>query len=204
MKSLDDKILARLYRKGRGFVFSGVDFADLGKRPAIDKALSMLAAAGKIRRLDRGLYDYPHFDERLGGEIGPDIHEAAKAVARKNGVKIQPCGALAANLLGISTQVPAKYIYLTNGKSRIMEIDRQQIEFTRTPPKKMQTGHELSAMAAHALRWLGHPAVTDAVIASLRRKLDKRARRRLVKDLRYAEDWIYQAARRIAESGGDE
>lgn len=201
MQSIEDKILARLYRKGRTFAFSGVDFSDLGKRAAVDKALSSLTAQGKIRRLARGLFDYPGYDERLGGELSPYIHNVAKAIARKNGVKIQASGALAANMLGLSTQVPAKYAYLTNGKSRTLEISGQKIEFIRTPPKKMQKGHETSCLVADALRWLGKTVVNESVINTVKKNLDIRSRKRLQKDLRYSEDWIYVAAQRIAATG---
>ena len=198
MKSIVDKILERLYRKGRSFAFSGIDFSDIGSRAAVDKALSSLAAQGKIRRLNRGLYDYPDYDERLGGELAPDLHQVAKAIARKNGVNIQASGALAANLLGLSTQVPVKSVYLTNGKSRTVNIANRTIQFIRTPPKKMQKGHELSILVANALRWLGKDNVDDKVINSLRRVLDARSRKRLLKDLRYSEDWIYATAQSIA------
>lgn len=198
MKSVTDKILARLYRKGRTFAFTGVDFTDLGSRASVDKALSSLVAQGKIRRLNRGLFDYPDYDDRLGGELAPNIHQVAKAIAKKNGVNIQASGALAANLLGLSTQVPAKSIYLTNGKSRSVKVGNSTIQFVRTPPKKMQKGDELSILIANALRWLGKSAVNDRVINALKRIMDDRHRKRLLKDLRYAEDWIYATAKKVA------
>ncbi len=198
MQSVEDKILERLYRKGRGFCFSGVDFADLGSSASVDKALSSLAKQDKVRRLRRGLYDYPRFNEKLGGILAPDIHQAAMAIARKNGVKAQPSGALAANLLGLSTQVPAKMIYLTNGKTRTVEIGSQRIQFVHTAPKQMQQGHPLSCMVAHAFRWLGQ-SERDQAIRVLRRNLPEKQRRRLVKDLRYAENWLYDAACKVAQ-----
>ncbi len=201
MQSVEDKILARLYRKGRTFAFSGVDFRDLGKRAAVDKALCSLIARGKIRRLARGLFDYPGYDERLGGELSAYIHQVAKAIARKNGVRIQASGAVAANMLGLSTQVPAKYVYLTNGKSRTIVIGGQKIEFMHTAPKKMQKGHETSSLVADALRWMGKALVDESMISTVAKNLDLRSRRRLLKDLRYSEDWIYVAALRIAAAG---
>ena len=201
MKSVADKILARLYRKGRTFAFAGVDFTDLGNRAAVDKALSFLVAQGKIRRLSRGLFDYPNYDDRLGGILAPSIHQVAKAIARKNGVNIQASGALAANILGLSTQVPAKSIYLTNGKSRLVKVGNRTIQFVRASPKKMQKGHELSILTANALRWLGKSNINDGVMNSLKRIMDDRARKRLLKDLRYAEDWIYATAQKVAAEG---
>jgi len=203
MQSITDKIVARLYRKGRGFAFSGVDFADLGTRVSVDKSLSVLAKAGTIRRLRRGLYDYPLYNDKLGGVLSPDIHQNALAIGRQNGIKVQASGAWAANLLGLSNQVPAQIVYLTNGKSRTVDISGQSIRFVKVPPKQMQPGHELSQLVGHALRWLGQSAVDDDVIASVRRRLDLRQRKRLLKDLRYSEIWIFESAQRIAAGDGD-
>ena len=199
MQTVEQKILERLYRTGRGSCFSGVDFLDLGGRSSVDKALASLLRKDKIRRLRRGLYDYPHFDKRLGGRLGPDLHRAAAAFARKNGMKIQASGAWAANLMGLSTQVPAKMVYLTNGKSRTIEIDDRQIQFVRASPKRMQEGHPMSCAVANALRWLGQPAVDEGVIATLRRKLDDKQLRRLSRDMRYAEDWIFEIAQKVSQ-----
>ena len=198
MQSVEDKILARFYRKGRGFCFSGVDLTDLGSRASVDKALSSLTARQTIRRLARGLYDYPKTDDRLGGVLGPDINQVAHAIARKNGVKIQASGALAANLLGLSNQVPAKHLYYTNGISRMISVEGQSIEFKRMPPKELLAGHELSIMTANALRWYGKEAVSQELISALANRLDARARKRLVKDLRYAEAWIFEIVKQLA------
>ena len=114
MQSIQNIILACIRGKGRRYAFSSKDFLDLGKRNSADKALSRLCSQGLIHRVVTGIYDFPRKDEELGGKMSPDIHQGAHAIARKNGVRIQPSGAQAANLLGISTQVPAQVVYLTN------------------------------------------------------------------------------------------
>lgn len=199
MQSVEDKIVARIYRKGRGFCFSAIDFTDIGSRAAVDRGLMILGRKGIIRRVARGLYDYPRINERLGGQLGPDINAIANAIARKAGSRIQPSGALAANLLGLSEQVPAKHIYLTNGSTRSIHVAGQTIEFKRVPPKELQEGHDISVIVAAALRWLGRGAVDDNVISVLKRHLDKRSRKRLLKDLRFTEAWIFEVAKRLAE-----
>lgn len=93
-------------------------------RGSIDMALGSLAREGTIRRIRRGLYDMPKLNPALGGKLSPDIDEAAQAIARRQRWKIVPEGAWAANLLGLSTQVPAKIIYLTDGPSKEVEIGR--------------------------------------------------------------------------------
>src|SRR5438132_9319993 len=113
MQTMQDQILARIDRLGPGKAFSAKDFLDIATRGSIDVALGGLTRKGKIRRVRRGLYDMPKVNPALGGKLSPDIDEAARAIARRQRWKIVPEGAWAANLLGLSTQVPAKIIYHT-------------------------------------------------------------------------------------------
>lgn len=106
------QILDRIRRHGRGNVFTTKDFLSIGSRETVDQTLSRLAKAGVVRRLARGLYDYPRVNKRLGISISPDVAEIAEAMARQTGSRIAPSGATAANRLGLSTQVPAKPVYL--------------------------------------------------------------------------------------------
>ena len=115
MQTMRDQIVARIERLGEGKAFSAKDFLDIASRGSIDMALASLTRSGTIRRLRRGLYDMPKVNTALGGKLSPDIDEAARAIARKQRWKIVPEGAWAANLLGLSTQVPARTIYLTDG-----------------------------------------------------------------------------------------
>src|SRR6202043_984315 len=105
-----------------------------------------LAQSGKIRRVRRGLYDIPRVNPTLGGELSPDIDEAARAIARRQRWKIVPEGAWAANLLGLSTQVPAKIIYLTDGPSKDVPIARRTIHFKHARPKTIAGLEEKSAL----------------------------------------------------------
>ena len=122
MSTIQDTILDRIRGQGRGKVFTPKDFLDLGSRDAADKSLSRLAKADEIQRLGRGLYHYPRMNERLGIPLGPDFDEIAEALARQTGSKVVPSGAVAANRLGLSTQVPAKPVYLTDGRTREVRI----------------------------------------------------------------------------------
>ncbi len=110
--SMQDKIVERLRRQGQGKVFTPKDFLDLGSRESVDQALSRLAKAVTVQRLGRGLYCYPKINKRLGIIIPPDVDEIASALARQTGSRIAPSGAMAANRLGLSTQVPAKPVTL--------------------------------------------------------------------------------------------
>lgn len=128
MSTITDQITRRIHGKGRGWVFTPKDFLDMGSRTAVDQVLSRLVKQDKIRRLDRGLYDYPKQHATLG-ILSPDTDSIAQAMARQYGDMTFPSGAMAANLLGLSTQVPAKPVYMTNGATRTKKIAGRTIQF---------------------------------------------------------------------------
>jgi hypothetical protein len=109
--------MRRIRGKGRGWVFTPKNFLDLGTRASIDMALSRLAAGGVIRRVGRGLYDYPVQHDRLG-HLTPDPAKVARAISRQTGDKVALSGASAANVFGLSTQVPTKVSFATSGRSK--------------------------------------------------------------------------------------
>jgi hypothetical protein len=92
-------------------------FVDFGTRGSVDMALSRLAHAGDIRRIGRGLYDYPRQHDKLGA-LSPDPGQVAQALSAQSGDALAPSGAAAANSLGLSTQVPARASYATSGRTR--------------------------------------------------------------------------------------
>ena len=135
MESMRDQIVGRVERLGEGKAFSAKDFLDIASRTTIDVTLAELAHKGTVRRIRRGLYDMPRVNPALGGTLSPDIDEAARAIARRQRWKIVPDGAWAANLLGLSTQVPSKIIYLTDGPNNEVPIGRRSIVFKHARPK---------------------------------------------------------------------
>jgi hypothetical protein len=196
-QSLQYQILARIRGKGRGYAFSSKDFLDLGKRNPVDKALSRLCTKGFIRRVSTGIYDFPQEDKELGGKLSPEVNQLALAIARKNGVRIQPSGALAANLLGLSTQVPAKIVYFTNGKSRTIEIGNRLLIFKRVEPRELRPGTEVGILVTQALRFLGKDRIDRNVITHLQGLLSDADYKKLLKDARYMEDWIWETIQLI-------
>src|SRR5271165_1106017 len=199
MKTMRDQIVSRIERLGVGKAFSANDFLDIASRGTIDMALTGLTRRGTIRRVRRGLYDMPKVNPALGGKLSPDIDEAARAIARRQRWKIVPEGAWAANLLRLSTQVPAKIIYLTDGPNHEVLIGRRTIHFKHARPKAMAGLEGKFALVVQALRHLGKEGVEPSEIATLRAALSPSEKRRLVKDTRFGVDWIYEAAKRIAK-----
>lgn len=197
MQTIDSKLKSRIYGHGRGAVFTPNDFLDLGGRDAVDKALSRLAARGEVRRLARGLYEYPREHPELG-TLSPDIEKVAKALAGKDRIRLQPAGAYATNLLGLSEQVPAKVVFLTDGPSRTVKIGRQEIQLRRTTPRNMASAGRLSGLLMQAFRHLGHEHITPQRIAHLKRTLPAKERRHLLKDLPLTPTWMHPLFRELA------
>lgn len=194
---IEKAIVSRLYGHGRGWVFTPRDFLDLGPRPAVSSALKRQTDTGRIRQLARGLYDYPREHPQLG-LLAPDTDAIARALTGRDAVRLQPSGAYAANLLGLSEQVPMKAVFLTDGPSRHVRVGRQEIVLRRTTPRNMATAGRTSGLVTEALRELGPEHVTQSVIDALRKRLDEKAKQVLLKDLRFAPAWIASAMRKIA------
>jgi Family of unknown function (DUF6088) len=199
MSTIQDGILDRIRGNDRGKVFTPKDFLDLGSRDAADQSLSRLARGGEIRRLGRGLYHYPRVNERLGIPIGPDPDEIAEALGRQTGSRVLPSGAVAANRLGLSTQVPAKPVYLTDGRTRQVRIGGMVFQIRHAAPKELSAASRTSAMVFQALRHLGQAAVDEQVIARLRSVLSADQQQELLRDSRYTTDWIAAVVRQVAQ-----
>jgi Family of unknown function (DUF6088) len=199
METMRDHIIARIERLGEGKAFSAKDFLDIASRTTIDVTLAALAREGTIRRIRRGLYDRPRINPALGGKLSPDIDEAARAIARRQRWKIVPDGAWAVNLLGLSTQVPSKIIYLTDGPNNEVLIGKRSIYFKHARPKALAGLDGKLALIVQAIRHLGRDKVGKHEIETLRAALSSSERKKLVKNTRFGADWIYEVANRIAE-----
>src|SRR5262249_26118283 len=197
--SIDSQILARIYGTGRGTIAVPRRFLDLGNRPAVGVALHRLSKKGVIRRLARGVYLYPETHPVLG-DLTPPAETIAKAIASRDHARLQPAGAYAANLLGLSEQVPAKVVFLTDDASRTVQIGRMTIQLRRTTPRNMAAAGRLSGLVIQALRHLGKEHVTPERIAHLKKTLTAHQRQSLLKDLKVAPAWMPPILRDLAET----
>ena len=197
-KTLTSKILQRFRRAETGAVYSPKDFLDLGGRGSISWVLHDLVRRGQIRRVARGLYDYPRTSERLGVQIGPDLHRAAKAYARKQQWDVVPHPALAANMLGLSQQVPAQIVYLSSGPTKTIRIGTRDIVFRHARPKTFAAKSELGSQVIQALRFLGKDRVDAEVLQRLSELLSERDLKQVLRDTQYAATWIHEVAQAIA------
>jgi hypothetical protein len=176
------------------------DFLDIASRGTVDMTFSALLRDRVIRRVRRGLYDVPKVNPDLGGTLSPDIDQAARALARRHRWTIVPEGAWAANLLGLSTQVPAKIIYLSDGPNQKVQLGRRTIHFKHARPHILGQEQGMTALVIQALRYIGKQGLDDALIRRLRSLLPEAEKRRLVKAARFGVDWIYETSKKVAES----
>lgn len=199
MQPVEQKILSRIYGRGRGWAFTKVDFVAEFGEANIHQALSGLTRAGTIRRVCHGVYDYPRYSELLGQALSPDIDQVAQALARKFNWRIQPSGDTALNLLGLSTQVPGKWLYLSDGPNRQYAIGQQLLAFRQSALKN--TGFKLreSGSLVQAIKALGKEHVDSSVIEALQQWLPATLRARVLRDTRVATGWIYEVIKQVCE-----
>ncbi|WP_390915556.1 DUF6088 family protein [Pseudosulfitobacter sp. SM2401] len=190
------RILQRIKGKGRGAIFAPSDLLDLGSRASVDQTLSRLADQGVIRRLTRGLYDYPKISPRFG-MIQPSVDDVARAIARKDRYVLLVSQAAAANQFGLSTQVPSKPVYMTDGPTRTRTVGRQVIQFRNASRKTLTGAGQTSGAVFQALRYVGKDGVTDAVINKLARTLSDKDRDLLVKQSRDVPAWMQPVIQQI-------
>ncbi len=199
MDNLRQSIESRIRERGAGWVFSRKDLRDIAPSGSIGVILCRLEKDGMIRRVGRGLYDYPERSDLLGEELPPVLDQAAQAIARKHRWVIAPDGAMAANMLNLSLQVPAKIVYLSNGPTRKFSIGNQTIIFRHASPKDLDMEHYSSRIVAQALRFLGKEKIGGKVINHLRSKLTDKEKMNLFRDIRFGTDWILDVAQKLVK-----
>lgn len=154
---------------------------------------------GNIRRPLRGIYDYPRYSEILKEQLSPDLDQVAHAIARKFGWRIQPDGATSQNLLGLSTQVPGRIRYLSDGPDRTYKVGRTALVFEHTALKEVVFKLRESRLLVQALKSMGEEHITAKVILQLRKQFDRSLRQRILLDTKTATGWVYSAIQEIAK-----
>jgi len=196
--TVSKQIENRVHGHGPGWVFSPNDFLDLGSPHTVGMVLTRMVRGGQIRRLARGLYDFPRTDPQLG-LLSPSVDMIAETLARRDGVRLQPSEAAAANMLHLSDQVPMRVVYETDGPPRKITVGTLTIQFRRRVPRKMATAGKMSGLVFAALRGLGKRYVTQEQVSHLRQLLSPEDRRFLLLDLPQAPAWMHPFLRYIAK-----
>lgn len=196
-KSVYEKLRGQIEKHERGTIFVTREFLELGSRAAVDEALSRLAKEGIIRRLRRGLYDYPRLHPTLG-PVPADPDQIADALARKTGGRLLSTGAQAANILGLSTQVPARPVYLTDGRRRTVQVGGQTIELRHAEPRSLAGAGRIEGAVIQALRHLGPEHIDTATIERLHQTLTAREKAALRREALSAPGWLIPTLQEIA------
>lgn len=173
--------------RGEPFVTSSL--IEFGTRAAIDQTLSRLANAGEIVRLTRGVYVRPE-ENRLVGKVLPEPFKIAKAIANKTNEQIQVSGAEAARRLGLSTQVPAKPIFLTTGQSRCFKLGKLEVTLKHVSSKKIPISDSAAGLAIVALWYLGKNLTTDESIKKIEEKLSSQEFEIFLSSIKFMPIWL--------------
>lgn len=197
--SVPDQIMRRARSGGRGGVFTPNDFLGIAARAAVDQGLSRLVKNGKLRRLARGLYDFPKVHPKLG-PLSPAPDVVAQALVRETGSRLQVDGARAANALGLSTQVPAKSTYLTDGPSRRVVLGKRVIHVRHASPKHLVAPGSAAGTVVQALRHVGPTRAADVAGIAMG-SLSARDKKTLAAASVQAPAWMRPTLVSIANAG---
>jgi len=188
-ESIGNQILESIQHGRQGQVLFVSDYVHMANAEAVNMAFSRLAKMGQLIRLGKGIYIYPQLDPELG-VLYPSLEKIAEAIANKERVRIKPTGAYALNRLGISTQVPMKVTYLTDGNSRNIKVGKGTLAFKHTTPKKLAAEGQVTFLAIQALLELGKESIDEKVINRLTEVLQKEGPEIVIKDAKLAPGWV--------------
>jgi len=190
------QIEKKISKSSLGELFFADDFVKFGSADNIRKVLSRLENEGLIMRLSHGIYLKPKQDSLLG-IIYPSIEEIAKEIAKRDKARIAPTGVLALYLLGLTTQVPLKAIYLTDGSQREIKIGNRTIKFKRTVPKSFTIKDELLHLIVQAFKETGQKEVTDSFLKRIKPSVLKVEQHIIKTQLKYAPVWIQKVIHQL-------
>lgn len=185
MKSVHQEVVNRIGALQPGSILFPTDFRGIGTDDAIKKALSRLVKDSMLERLAHGIYFVPKNHPSFG-KLYPSLEEVAEAVAEHEHVRIRPTGVYALNKLGLSTQVPTRQVYITDGQARQIKVGKGGIKFKPTTPKKFGMKGPISSLVIQALEELNLSQITPEMATRIRELLDKETMENLMEDIKLA------------------
>lgn len=186
---VENKIAEALKTYPKGRVLFVDDFLDYGNPESVKKALLRLKEKEILVRLAHGIYLYPKIDKELG-ILFPSTEEIANAIARRDKARIVLTGVQALNKLGLSTQIPMKVVYLTDGAARTVKVGKRTITFKKASPKILLTKGEISSLAIQALKTIGQNKVDEKTIEKIQAILKKENKENIINDAKLSPAWI--------------
>ena len=199
MNSYLDQIKNRINDFDNRKVFINNDFLDIAGNETVRRTLNQLVSENKIKRVINGFYYNPIYSELIGEYEAVSIHELALAIARKYNWNIAPYNSTALNLLGLSTQVPTHYKYISSGRYKEYKIGDTVLEFKKVNPGEIANMSLKTATVIQAIKSLGKENITDEVIQKIRENLSEKERTDLMNESKSVPSWIYEVIRKISE-----
>jgi len=193
-ETIENKIFTKVKKAKRGTLFFSDNFTSFGNAETVRRTLNRLVESGEIDRVAAGIFVRPEIDKIIG-KITPRIEDIVETIARRDKAKIVPTGAYALNRLGLSTQVPMKIVYLTDGSARNIKVGNYIISFIRTSPKNVAAIGKISRLAIQALKSIGKENISQTEIEQIQSALLKEKISYLEHDLRIAPAWIKEIIR---------
>jgi len=187
--SADDQILIKINKARRGTLFFIDDFASIGNKKTVGKALERLVNSGELHRVATGIYVRPEKD-RVLGIVLPGIEEIAEAIRKRDKARIVPTGSYALYKLGLTTQVPMNVVYYTDSTARKIKVGKQTITFKRASARNLSPIGDISKLVIQALKAIGKDKVTEEELDRLRELLKQEKPFHLQHDLKIAPEWI--------------
>lgn len=187
-----------IHESAPGSIFIPSDFADIAEPNKVSMCLTRLKNAGELETIKRGVYMKPRYSPLLQMNVPARMDDVAKAIARNFGWTIAPCGDTAINLLGLSTQVPAIWSYVSDGPYKEYTIGETKLQFKHTDKNSEISGltHE-TALVIQTLKAMGKDAVTEDTINRIAKKFGHEEKQIILKESHYATGWVYEAIKQI-------
>jgi uncharacterized protein DUF6088 len=196
--SIEIQVLKKIKSAKKGTLFFVENFLFAGNAKAVNKALERLVGKGEIKRVATGIYTRPEKNKLLG-EITPSLEDIAAAIARRDKARIVPTGIYALNTLGLSTQVPLKAVYLTDGAARKITIGKRTILFKKATPKNLSAIGQISKLVIQALKAIGKDKLSIDEEQKILKLLRKENPKHLEHDIILAPEWIRKIMRKAQE-----
>ena len=194
-----NQIRGNIEKAENGSVFVSTDFTDITDKKTVNMGLIRLADEGLIKKILFGVYYKPEFSELLGETVAPSPNKVAHALARNFGWTIVPCGDTALNLLGLSTQVPSQWVYVSDGAYKEYTFDNTTIKFKRTTNKEISKVSYKTALTIQALKALGKENITEQVISRLKKILTDEEKEKMLAESKSATSWVLELIKVICK-----
>ncbi len=202
-KGYIEEMRKRIQAADAGSVFVSSDFADIAATNTIRKSLYDLVQKGLLVRVFNGIFEKPEYSELLGEYVAVDPDKVAQALARNYHWTITPCGNTALNLLGLSTQVPASWTYISDGPYKTFQWEKNKLEFKHRTNKEISGLSYITRLVIQALKTLGKDNITEDIMDQLSERLSDNDKSAIFNEASESTDWVYDTIRKICRKGGN-